>query len=121
MITPPDNFFEYSPFSQKTPLPIVEPTEFDFEKPLCIYTNYWINPNWLSDIDANRILVLSPSHFQNFPVSQKVIDFIVGLATTNIEGIQIYVGEIEELRDAFRQSSTKDIYLIDHILYKDIT
>jgi len=59
--------------------------------PLCIYTDYWINPKWMHDIEANRILVLSPSHFREFPVTAKVVDFIISLARENIEGIQVYI------------------------------
>jgi deoxyribodipyrimidine photo-lyase len=75
----------------------------------------------MSDMLANRILVLSPSHFSRFPVSGKVTEFILSLARDNIDGIQIYIGEIESLRDEFREISDQDIYLTDHILYSGIT
>lgn len=89
--------------------------------PLVIYTDYSIRPDWMQDMWANRILVLAPAHFERFPVSDKVIEFILSLANENIEGIQLYIWEIEDLRDEFRKVSQKEIYLTDHILYSNIT
>jgi deoxyribodipyrimidine photo-lyase len=109
----------YAPLILTTPLP--EPSEISLDPtlPLVIYTDYSIRPDWMSDIGANRVLVLSPSHFTRFPVSDKVIQFILSLARDNIEGIQIYIGEIASLRDEFQKISEQDIYLTDHILYSD--
>jgi deoxyribodipyrimidine photo-lyase len=39
---------------------------------------------------------LEPSHFKKYPVSKKVLEFIIGLSK-NITGIQVYCGEIDEL------------------------
>lgn len=79
------------PLHLSTSLPEGGVISLDPSKPLCIYTDYWINPDWKDDIEANRILVLSPSHFARFPVSEKVIDFITRLAKDNISGIQVFV------------------------------
>jgi deoxyribodipyrimidine photo-lyase len=116
----PDHMKVYAPLILTTPLP--EPSEISLDPtlPLVIYTDYSIRPDWMSDIGANRVLVLSPSHFARFLVSAKVIQFILSLARDNIEGIQIYIGEIESLRDEFRKVSQKEIYLTDHILYSDV-
>ncbi len=117
----PNHMRDFVSISLITRLPESDVYILDPLKPLCIYTDYWINPQWKSDTEANRILVLSPSHFERFPVSEKVIDFIIRLAKDNIAGIQVFVGEIEDLRDSFRVISSKEIYLIDHILYTSIT
>jgi deoxyribodipyrimidine photo-lyase len=116
-----DNMKEYAPLTLTTPLPESSEISLDPTLPLIIYTDYSIRPDWMSDIGANRVLVLSPSHFARFPVSAKVIQFILSLARDNIEGIQVYIGEIESLRDEFRQISEEEIYLTDHILYSGIT
>ena len=68
----------------------------DTSLPLLIYTSYNLDPLWKQDIDANRILLLEPSHFKKFPVSEKVINFILSLAK-NIKGIQVFVGELNEI------------------------
>ena len=111
---------EFALYDITTPLPESDRLSLDPESPLCIYTDYFLDPEWMSDIRANRVLVLSPSHFRDFPVTEKVTSFILSLARENIEGIEVYVGEISDLRDHFRALSEKEIFLIDHILYRDI-
>lgn len=71
--------------------PVLDPA-----KPLLIYNAYNLDPLWRKDMDANRVLLLEPSHYSRFPVSDKVLSFILSLSK-NIEGIQIYSGEVEEL------------------------
>ncbi|MEN9547642.1 MAG: hypothetical protein RIR12_233 [Bacteroidota bacterium] len=68
----------------------------DTALPVLLYNSYNLDPLWRSNISANRILVLEPSHFKQFPVSEKVLAFILALAH-NIEGIQIFTGEVSEL------------------------
>lgn len=117
----PDHMREYRALTLTTELPEASDISLDPTLPLVVYTDYSIRPDWMTYIRANRILVLSPSHFARFPVSSRVIEFILSLATDNIDGIQIYVGEIEDLRDEFRTISEREIYLTDHILYSSIT
>lgn len=117
----PAHMLDFVSLSLTTKLPPKRDIALDPRKPLAIYTNYWLNPQWLADRDMNRVLVLSPSHFKEFPVSEKVLTFISDLATKNITGIQIFVGEISELVTSYRAISVHDAYLIDHILYRDIT
>ncbi|CAN5504354.1 hypothetical protein BH10BAC4_BH10BAC4_14800 [soil metagenome] len=74
-----------------TPLP-----SFDFTKPLLLYNSYNLDPLWEKDIDANRLLLLEPSHFNTFPVAEKVIHFILKLAS-NIKCMEIFVGEVNDL------------------------
>jgi deoxyribodipyrimidine photo-lyase len=68
----------------------------DMSLPLLIYTSYNLDPIWKQDINANRILLLEPSHFKRFPVSEKVISFILSLVK-NIKGIQVFAGELNEI------------------------
>jgi deoxyribodipyrimidine photo-lyase len=56
--------------------------------------------------------LLEPSHFKQYPVSQKTIDFIVDLSK-NIENIQIYVGEFNELITNYNLGS---LYYKEHPL-----
>lgn len=75
----------------ETPLP-----EIDIDKPTIIYNSYNLDPIWRKDDKANRILLLEPSHFLKYPVSEKVIDFIMRLSG-NIPGIHIFSGELSDL------------------------
>ena len=87
-----------------TNLPSTELPSLDTSLPTLIYNSYNVDPLWRKDEKANRVLLLEPSHFKNYPVSDKVIQFIVALSK-NIEGIQIYTGEIEDIYNVYSQTN----------------
>ncbi len=80
----------------KTKLPEKILPHTDPSLPLLLYTSYNLDPLWRKDIKANRVLLLEPSHFRQFPVSEKVIDFILHQAN-QIEGLQVFTGEVNEI------------------------
>lgn len=80
----------------KTNLPAKRAPFIDTRKPALIYNAYNLDPHWRKNEDVNRILLLEPSHFQKYPVSDKVIDFIISLSH-NIPGCQLMIGEITDL------------------------
>lgn len=75
----------------QTPVPALDPA-----LPLLIYNSYNLDPHWRADMKANRLLLLEPSHFSQFPVSNQNIRFITGLAA-NIPGIQVFTGEVASI------------------------
>lgn len=79
-----------------TNLPQAKSLSLDYKKPLFLYTSYTLDPLWRETTQANRILVLEPSHFNSFPVSENVLNFILSLSE-KITGLQVYVGEIANL------------------------
>ncbi len=81
----------------ETPLPAKRPIVIDRSLPTLVYNFYNLDPFWRSGEEANRVLLLEPSHFQKYPVSPKTIDFVLKLAG-NIERIQVYVGDFDELK-----------------------
>lgn len=81
----------------------------DKSKPTVLYHSFWLNKYWKSEISANRILVLEPSWFAKFPVSEKVTNSILEIAS-EIPGIQIFVGNIEELLPQIEE----DAYYMAH-------
>jgi deoxyribodipyrimidine photo-lyase len=83
--------------------------KIDKSKPTVLYHSFWLNKNWRSELSANRILVLEPSWFAKFPVSQKVTDSILEIAR-EISGLQIYVGNISELTPQLG----KEVYYMAH-------
>ncbi len=89
----------------QTNLPII-----NNELPLFIYNAYNLDPLWHSNKKGNRILLLEPSHYKQFPVSKKVIDFVIALSK-NIEDIQIFTAEFETLQQLYNGSS---IYFKKH-------
>jgi deoxyribodipyrimidine photo-lyase len=83
-----------------TTLPSNTRLEIDKDLPTCIYNYYNLDPMWKKDARVNRVLLLEPSHFGRYPISQKSLDFMLAL-TGNITGIQVYVGEFSELVSAY--------------------
>jgi deoxyribodipyrimidine photo-lyase len=79
-----------------TPLPENTEIKIDSEQPTLLYNFYNLDPEWKKEITANRILLMEPSVFKAYPISQKSVDFMLGLSE-NIEGIQVFVGEFEDL------------------------
>ena len=79
----------------KTPLPNINTS-----LPTLIYNAYNLDPNWRKDENVNRVLLLEPDHFNKYPVSNKVIEFIIDLSKS-IHGIQLFVGEVSEIEDIY--------------------
>ena len=84
----------------KTQLPEQGAVKIDSKLPTLIYNFYNLDPLWRSDEAVNRVLLLEPSHFEMFPVSQKTIDFVIELSK-NIKDIQIIVGEFSEIKPTY--------------------
>lgn len=108
----PERLLETVALQLYTLLPLND-TSFSVDpaKPLLLYNSYNLDPGWRKEVDANRLLLLEPSHFNKFPVSEKVLAFIIQLATDNIPGIQIFVGEVNEIPGI---EHVRDIFSIDH-------
>jgi len=90
----------------QTKLPVTPLPDIDITKPTLIYNSYNLDPQWRAGEQVNRVLLLEPSHFEQSPVSEKVISFIIDLSR-NITGIQIYCGEISTLVDLYNNSLMK--------------
>ena len=94
-----------------TALPTIATPRIDVTKPTLIYNSYNLDPLWRKEEDVNRVLLLEPSHFQKFPVSKKVMDFVLRLSD-NIADIQIMVDEVPELKKMYQGSPLGDGALI---------
>ncbi|NOT92976.1 FAD-binding domain-containing protein [Ferruginibacter sp.] len=83
----------------ETALPII-----NTQLPTLVYNSYNLDPIWHCEEDTNRILLLEPSHFAKYPVSDKVLQFIIALSK-NITDIQIFVGEFDKLQELNKMQS----------------
>ena len=108
----PDQLLETVDLILETQLPEKKDIMIDESLPTLLYNFYNLDPNWKKDKSVNRILLLEPSHFKQYPVSKNSIDFMLRLSS-NIDGIQIYVGEFEELASTF---NLKNIHFKEHPL-----
>ena len=80
-----------------TQLPINNEIKIDNEIPSLLYNYYNLDPNWRSNDQVNRILLLEPEIFSKYPVSKKCIDFIINISK-NIPNIQVYTKSYEDLK-----------------------
>ena len=79
-----------------TSLPEAEVRDLNPVKQVLIYNSYNLDPNWHRGEDYHRVLLLEPSHFDQHPVSENSLSFILDLSR-NIPGIKIHVGEFDDL------------------------
>jgi len=93
-MTLPDVLKSTAHLSLHTTLPPSDTLIIDPRLPIYIYTFYNLDVEWDSSILANRILLLEPSFFNRYPVSEATINFIIALSK-NIKDIQIIVGEFD--------------------------
>ena len=78
--------------------------------PILIYNYYNLDVSWRSHMHADRVLLIEPSKFKKYPISNKCMQFFIKLSK-NISGIMIYVGEFENLL-----SDRKKIFFKEHPL-----
>lgn len=97
----------------KTILP--EQTELNIDSHLdtYFYNSYNLDPIWGEKQQANRVLLLEPSHFEKYPVSKMSLDFILDFAKQNIVDVQIYIGEWSDFNDRYQ---TKSVHFKEHPL-----
>ena len=75
-----------------------------------IYNYYNLDPFWRQDLNANRVLLLEPSFFKKFPVSDFVFNNFLKLAK-NIRNIKIIYSEFNDLKQNYNKSQ---IYFKEH-------
>jgi deoxyribodipyrimidine photo-lyase len=90
----------------KTILPQTEVPTLDTSKPTLLYNSYNLDPLWRASENVNRVVLLEPSHFNQYPVSEKVMDFIISLSK-NIDGIIMYTGEVDVLTKQYENADLK--------------
>lgn len=113
----PESLRMTSRFEGITLLPDFDTSSLDPNLPTFIYNYYNLDPLWHAEETGNRVLLLEPSVFDKYPVSQKCIDFILGLSR-NIPDIKVFVGSFEELKS---QNPTGKIHFKEHPLNVNYT
>lgn len=93
-----------------THYPECTPLKIDSSIPTYIFNYYNLDPNFGKNVNANRILLIEPDLFNQYPISKKCMDFMIDLSK-NIPNVQIYVGSFDSLKNDFQLS---DIYFKEH-------
>lgn len=75
-----------------------------------VYNYYNLDPTWHRDEAFQRVLLLEPSFFSKYPITKKCLDFAVDLSN-NLENIQIFIGEFEELN---KMVSSNNLFFKEH-------
>ena len=88
----------------KTKLPENKDLKLDVNLPTLIYNFYNLDPMWRENEETNRVLLLEPELFKDYPISDKSVDFMLGLSN-NIIGMQVYVGSFDDLIEKYNLKS----------------
>ncbi len=104
-------------FIAEIELPDSKTINVDLSLPTFIYNYYNLDPLWHKDEPGNRILLIEPDFFAEYPVSKNCIGFMLALSK-NINGIQIYVGSFKSLTDKY---DLQNIYYKEHPFNKSYT
>ena len=79
-------------------------TAIDFhiepEWPVLLYNWYNLDFRWFEDQQVNRVLLLEPDIFAQYPICERSIKFMLDLSI-NIPGIQIFTGSFESLSEKY--------------------
>ena len=105
----PVELLETQQFDAALNLPQSSDLQLNNELPTFIYNYYNLDPLWHKNELGNRILLIEPSFFLSYPVSEKCVDFMLALSK-NIPNMQIYVGSFSSLIKEFK---------LEHIYYKE--
>lgn len=81
----------------------------DYGLPTFIYNYYNLDPLWHKDEPGNRILLIDPHFYEQYPISNKCMEFMLALSK-NVPGMQVYIGSFK---------SFTENYKVGNILYKE--
>ena len=84
------------PFSYQMEYPQSEDYDESAET-VFLYSPWTLNPDWRVGEAGERVLIIEPLWFDEFPVSPKVFKFILGVARTQVPGIKVVVGNAVDL------------------------
>lgn len=116
----PDILAQTESFDAITVLPHTPYPILNVKLPTLIYNAYNLDPNWHLGENFNKILLLEPSHYKQFPVSDKVLNFIIDLSK-NIQGLQIFCGEFDDLIQLYPNNFNVNIYFKEHPAFSHYT
>ncbi len=108
----PDVLTSTSTANLTTTLPPPKTIIIQHTLPTCVYHFYNLDCTWMRDVEANRVLLLEPSFFKQYPVAPHTIEFVLKLSQ-NIPGIQVYVGDFHELMNQY-QIQPQDLHYMEH-------
>jgi deoxyribodipyrimidine photo-lyase len=104
--------------TQPYQIDFAQPKHPDTIQPVFIYNYYNLDPVWHKDQPGQRILLLEPDFFQQYPISSKCWKFMMDLAA-EIPNMQVYQGSFASLLQRFEQTNPTQENLVNNIRYKE--
>jgi deoxyribodipyrimidine photo-lyase len=86
-----------TPFTLKTTYPTPEPLNSVAGESVLLYTPWTLNPEWEQATVGRRILVIDPAWFDRFPVSKRVLQFIIKQGKMVVPTLEVFVGNPERI------------------------
>jgi deoxyribodipyrimidine photo-lyase len=111
-IATPGSLLDTKKFVPEIDLPAASIVTINETLPAFIYNYYNLDPLWHKDEPGNRILLIEPTFFSQYPVSEKCIDFMLSLSK-NIPGIQVHTGSFKSFAENY---NAVNIYYKEHPL-----
>ena len=81
----------------QTVLPQPAPLQLQANLPVYVYNFYNLDPTWDAEVEANRVLLLEPAMFEQYPISEATLSFVLALGQ-NTPGLQVCTGSFEQLQ-----------------------
>lgn len=85
-------------FAATTQLPKTSTPRILQDLPTYVYNFYNLDPLWAAQEKANRIILIEPSIFEAYPISEKSMNFFLALGQ-QIKNAQVFVGDFAALKD----------------------
>ncbi len=112
----PDVLKPQQPFAYTTTYPESTVHSIAHGETVCLYTPWTLNPAWRREQSSRRILVIDPTWFDAYPVSEAVMDFILAQGAAVIDGLEVWVGEPATL-PGFTNAAA--VYAVSHPTNQD--
>ena len=110
----PTSLAASQPFTFRTEYGPSDHIESVAGKTVCLYSPWTIDPLWRRDLVAERIFVIEPSVFDEFPVSHQVYEHMLSFVRTHLPDAQVYVGNIETIPGIDQAT----VFMKDHPAFK---
>jgi deoxyribodipyrimidine photo-lyase len=108
-IDPPAPLLVTKRFVSELTFPDASNMVIDSGLPTFIYNYYNLDPVWHKDEPGNRILLLDPYFYKQYPISNKCMEFMLALSR-NIPCMQVYIGSFKSFTENFK---------VGNIFYKE--
>jgi len=66
-------------------------------KTVRLFHPFHLDPTWRDDRESCDILLIDPDHFARFPISPRVMNFIISQARLLMPGVRVYAGSLSAL------------------------